>query len=113
MARTSNRPFQAVCPTVEEAFDLLARKWAGLVIHCLAGGPLHFSELEHAIAGVSSRMLAERLKELEHAGVVTRTVETGIPVRTLYELSDKGRALVPVMKGIERWAQAWGASSGR
>jgi len=52
-------------------------------------------------------MLTERLKELEAAGIVTRTVDTGTPVRTTYQLTEKGRALIPVMRGIEQWARAW------
>ncbi len=97
----------ALCASVEAAFNLLGRKWAGLVIHVLACGQLHFSELEEAIPGVSARMLTERIRELEEAGVVTRTVQAGPPVRVLYSLSEKGRALVPVMAGIEKWARAW------
>jgi DNA-binding HxlR family transcriptional regulator len=101
----------AVCGTVEAAFNLLGRKWAGLIIHVLSGGALHFCDLERAVPGVSARMLSERIKELEAAGVVTRTVHAGAPVRVTYALSDKGRALVPVMRGIEKWAHAWEAGS--
>jgi len=55
-------------------------------------------------------MLTERLKGLEAAGIVRRTANTGTPVRTLYDLTEKGRALIPVMKGTEEWAQAWSDS---
>lgn len=102
-----------LCASVEAAFNLLGRKWAGLVVHVLASGPLHFSELEDAIPGVSARMLTERIRELEEAGVVTRTVHAGPPVRVVYALSDKGRALVPVMAGIEKWARAWDGQAAR
>jgi DNA-binding HxlR family transcriptional regulator len=97
----------AVCSTVESAFNLLGRKWAGLIVHVLSSGPLHFCDMERAVPGVSARMLSERIKELEEAGVVTRTVHGGAPVRVVYALSDKGKALVPVMRGIEKWARAW------
>ena len=100
-----------LCASVESAFNLLGRKWVGLVVHVLASGPLHFSELEDAIPGVSARMLTERIRELEEAGIVTRTVRAGPPVRVVYALSDKGRALVPVMAGIEKWARAWDGRS--
>jgi DNA-binding HxlR family transcriptional regulator len=96
-----------VCESVEAAFNLLGRKWAGLVVHVLAQRSLHFSELEDAIPGVSARVLTERIRDLEEAGVVTRTVSAGPPVRVFYALSDKGRALVPVMAGIEKWARDW------
>jgi DNA-binding HxlR family transcriptional regulator len=97
----------ALCPTVERAFEVLGRKWAGLVIRELASGPRHFSELERSIPSVSARMLAERAKELEAEGIVKRTVHTDSPVRVVYELTEKGRALIPVMRGIESWARQW------
>jgi DNA-binding HxlR family transcriptional regulator len=98
-----------VCPSVESAFALIGRKWAGLIIHVLSAGPLHFCELERAIPSVSARMLAERVKDLEAAGIVSRSVYTGPPVRVTYQLSEKGRALIPVMRGIENWAHTWSA----
>ena len=96
-----------VCSAVEEAFNLLGRKWAGLIIHVLASGPRRFSEIERAIPGVSGRMLTQRIKELETAGILARTVHIERPVRVRYDLTDRGRALIPVMRGIERWAQSW------
>ncbi len=96
-----------LCPTVERAFEVLGRKWSGLVIRELASGPRHFCELERNIPSVSARMLTERAKELEAEGIVMRTVHTGSPVRVVYELTEKGRALIPVMRGIESWARQW------
>jgi DNA-binding HxlR family transcriptional regulator len=101
-----------LCSSVESAFDLLGKKWTGLIIHVLSAGPLHFCELERAIPSVSARMLSERVKDLEAAGIVLRTVFTGTPVRVTYQLSEKGRALIPVMQGIEKWARVWQALPG-
>ncbi len=97
----------ALCPSVERAFDVLGRKWTGLIIRELSGGPRHFCDVERGIPAVSARMLTERMKELEAEGIVRRTVDTGTPVRTSYELTEKGRALIPVMRGIEQWARTW------
>ncbi len=96
-----------LCPSVEGAFELLSRKWAGLLIHVLSAGPRHFSELRSAVPGVSARMLAARVKELEQAGILRREVQTASPVRVLYSLTEKGRALIPVMAGIAGWARTW------
>ncbi len=98
---------------MEEAFNLLGRKWTGLVIHALAGPPRHFCEVEKAIPGVSARVLSTRMRELKAGGIVTRTVHTAPPVRVTYALTEKGRALVPVMRGIESWARAWDGQAGR
>jgi DNA-binding HxlR family transcriptional regulator len=96
-----------LCPEVEKAFDVLGRKWAGLIIRELSAGPRHFCEMERGIPSVSARMLTGRMKELEAAGIVRRTVDIGTPVRTVYDLTEKGRALIPVMRGIEQWARTW------
>jgi DNA-binding HxlR family transcriptional regulator len=98
---------EELCPEVEKAFDVLGRKWTGLIIRELSGGPRHFCDMERGIPALSARMLTERMKELEAEGIVCRTVDTGTPVRTSYELTEKGRALIPVMRGIEQWARAW------
>ena len=98
---------EADCGAVERAFGVLGRKWTGLIIRQLIDGPRHFCDLERGVRAVTARMLTERMKELEAAGIVTRTVDTGTPVRTSYELTEKGRALIPVMRGIEQWALAW------
>jgi DNA-binding HxlR family transcriptional regulator len=100
-------PDSSLCPRVEWAFDLLSRKWAGLLVHVLAGGARHFSELRAAIPALSARMLAARVKDLEKAGIVTREVQASQPVRVLYSLTEKGRALIPAMNGIAAWARAW------
>jgi DNA-binding HxlR family transcriptional regulator len=106
-ARTAAAPDVDMCPRVEAAFELLSRKWAGVLIHVLSVGPRHFGELRAAIPGVSARMLAARMKELEQAGLLRREVQTASPVRVLYTLTEKGRALIPVMAGIAGWARAW------
>ncbi len=98
---------EALCPSVERAFEVLTRKWTGLIIRELSGGSRHFCDLEKGIPAVSARMLTERMKELEAEKVITRTVLTGSPVRVVYDLTDKGRALVPIMHGIEVWAHQW------
>jgi DNA-binding HxlR family transcriptional regulator len=96
-----------LCPAVERAFDVLGRKWAGLIIRELSGGSRYFCDLEKGIPSVSARMLTARMKELAREGIISRIVSTGSPVRVSYSLTDKGRALVPVMRGIETWAREW------
>jgi DNA-binding HxlR family transcriptional regulator len=96
-----------LCASVEEAFNLLGKKWSGLIIRELSAGPRYFSDLERGIPSLSARVLAGRVKEFEAAGLLTRTVHTESPVRVSYSLTEKGRALIPVMVGIEKWARTW------
>jgi len=109
MDKTANA-LPALCPTVERAFDVLGKKWSGLIIRELSEGPRHFCDLEKGIPSVSARMLTERIKELEAEAILTRTVHTDSPVRVVYTLTEKGRALIPVMRGIETWARQWPGS---
>jgi DNA-binding HxlR family transcriptional regulator len=72
----------------------------------LLGGPQRFCSLESSI-GVSGRVLSERLKDLENEGIVKREVFPETPVRIEYSLTDKGSALEPLMRDIEKWSQTW------
>lgn len=96
-----------LCPRVQAAFEFLGKKWTGLIVHELLDSEKCFSELERAVPSLSARMLALRMKELEARGIVFRLVSPGPPLRVSYRLSEKGRALESVMRGIEEWARAW------
>lgn len=96
-----------LCPSVEAAFGLLGKKWTGLIIHRLLERDLYFCELEEAIPALSARVLTVRMRELESEGLVRRNVSTHSPVRVSYALTEKGRSLGPVLKGIAEWATAW------
>lgn len=98
---------EALCPRIEGAFELLSRKWAGLILYTLMEGERYFCELQRAIPALSARLLTLRLKEFEEAGLVTRMVANDTPVRVRYALTPKGAALVPALRGIESWAQEW------
>ena len=86
------------------AFDLLGRRWAGVVLGTLSNSSASFRELSRAVEGISDSMLATRLSELTEVGLVTRTVEEGPPVAVAYELTGAGRALLPALEQISRWA---------
>jgi len=87
------------------AFELLGKRWTGVVLGTLSGGPAGFRALARSVEGISDSMLSDRLGELTNAGLVTRTVEDGPPVSVAYELTDAGRALLPALEEISRWAE--------
>jgi DNA-binding HxlR family transcriptional regulator len=91
-------------PKVESAFELLGKRWTGLIIQALLSGHRRFKEISDRVPGVSDRMLSERFKELEEAGVIRRYVYPETPVRIEYVLTDKGFALKPVIEAIHDWA---------
>jgi DNA-binding HxlR family transcriptional regulator len=86
------------------AFDLLGRRWTGVVLGTLSDGPASFRELARAVQGISDSMLATRLGELTADGLITRTVDEGPPLSVAYELTHAGRALLPALEQISRWA---------
>lgn len=86
------------------AFDLLGRRWTGVVLGTLSDGRASFRELARAVEGISDSMLASRLSQLTEVSLVTRTVDEGPPLSVAYELTDAGRALLPALEQIVRWA---------
>ena len=94
-------------PAVEDAFTLIGKKWTGLLIHVLGDGPRRFSSILREISQLSPRILTQRLKELESEGLAKRTVIPSSPVQVEYRLTEKGRQLIPLMKGIAEWANTW------
>jgi DNA-binding HxlR family transcriptional regulator len=86
------------------AFDLLGKRWTGVVLGTLADGPAGFRALSRAVGGISDSMLSDRLGELTSVGLVTRAVDEGPPLSVAYELTDAGRALLPALAQISRWA---------
>jgi DNA-binding HxlR family transcriptional regulator len=96
-----------MCPRYQHAVEILGKRWTGLIIKLLMDDAMRFNELAEHLEVISDRMLSERLKELEHEGIIERRVSTGAPVRVNYQLTDKGRALSPVIAAIEVWGQRW------
>ncbi|NKE07525.1 MULTISPECIES: winged helix-turn-helix transcriptional regulator [Mesobacillus] len=97
---------KSICPRFEKAMTILSQRWTGMIIYQLLSGPQRFCTIESSI-GVSGRVLSERLKDLESEGIVRREVHPETPVRIEYSLTEKGKALEPLMKEIEKWSQNW------
>jgi DNA-binding HxlR family transcriptional regulator len=88
------------------AKDILARvsdKWTILLLMVLGDRRMRFTELRRAVNGISERMLTVTLRNLEHDGILIRTVYNTIPPRVEYELSDRGRSLKLALAPIGRW----------
>lgn len=96
-----------ICPKFEAAFEMLGKRWTGLIIRTLMDGPKRFKDISKMIPSMSDRMLTERFKELEEGGFLIRRVYPEIPVRIEYELTDKGIALKQVMDEVQKWAEIW------
>ena len=101
-----------LCPVCATA-DLVCAKWTILVIRDLAEGCSRFCELERSLAGISPRTLSLRLRALEEEGIVDRRTYPEVPPRVEYELTEKGRALLPLIDDMRRYGREWlGACGG-
>ena len=100
-----------VSPDFHAAIELIGRRWAGAILWSLSERPHYFAELTTSVPGLSDRLLSRRLRELESAGLVERSVEDGPPARVSYALTDKGRALEPALEELADWADDWNLSS--
>jgi DNA-binding HxlR family transcriptional regulator len=94
------------CPVCRTA-DVVCGKWTLLVIRDLAEGRSRFCELERSLQGISPRTLSLRLRALEEEGIVERTTFAEVPPRVEYSLTEKGRALIPIIDSMREYGRAW------
>jgi DNA-binding HxlR family transcriptional regulator len=94
------------CPVCRTA-EIISGKWTLLIIRDLADSPLRFCELERSLEGISPRTLSLRLRELEEHGIVERRTFPEVPPRVTYQLTDKGRALAPLIEDMRSYGRRW------
>ncbi|MCL6297108.1 winged helix-turn-helix transcriptional regulator [Streptomyces kronopolitis] len=85
------------------AFEVLGQKWTGIILHTLATRPARYGELHTAIGAISTKMLADRLRELIESGLVTH--DQLPPGPATYTLTADGRALLPALEHLRSWAR--------
>jgi DNA-binding HxlR family transcriptional regulator len=105
MSTTPRHP-RSPCP-IAITLDVVGDKWSLLVVRDLSSGKTRFTEILASPEGVTTNILADRLKRLEQQGVIRRALYQDRPPRYAYELTDKGRALLPVLEAMCRWAEDW------
>lgn len=96
----------SLCPVCRTA-DIVCGKWTLLVIRDLAVGRSRFCELERSLEGISPRTLSLRLRALEEEGIVVRNTFPEVPPRVEYALTEKGRALLPLIEDMRRYGRRW------
>jgi DNA-binding HxlR family transcriptional regulator len=97
---------RATCPVCRTA-EIVCGKWTLLVIRDLAEGRSRFCELERSLVGISPRTLSLRLRALEEEGIVERQTFPEVPPRVEYVLTDKGRALAPLIEDMRTYGREW------
>lgn len=93
------------CP-VNKAVDVLAGKWVVRVTYqLLRRDTMRFGELQRGCTGITPNVLASTLRTMEKYGLVTRRQYNEIPPHTDYSLTERGRALTPVLFELSRWGE--------
>ena len=111
--KTSDHPQTAEKPEIcnshpiGRAIRLLGDVWTLMIVHTLLSGPKRFGELLDTMGNVSPKTLSQRLKMLEENGFVDRMAFAEIPPRVEYSLTEKGLALVDVIKAIDQFAMQY------
>jgi DNA-binding HxlR family transcriptional regulator len=99
------------CPVCRTA-DIVCGKWTLLIVRDLAEGRSRFCELERSLGGISPRTLSLRLRALEEEGIVRRRTYPEVPPRVEYALTEKGRALVPIIDSMRVYGAEWLGATG-
>ena len=91
---------------IARALDVVGERWSLLVVRELLLGPKRFTDLRTGLPKISPDVLAQRLRELEEAGVLARATLPPPAASKVYELTDRGRDLAPVLHALGRWGAA-------
>ena len=101
----SSRPDAPRVPEeVARAADLLGRRWVLAIVYASHGGATRFNEFKRVLVGIPPRTLAQRLTDLEDAGILERRVIDARPPRVEYRLTDAGRRLRALVRALDHCA---------
>ena len=96
-------PCDKNCP-IEHTVNLIGHKWKVLILRNLFNqGTQRFNELSKGISGISQKMLTQQLRQLEHDGIIQRTVYPEVPPRVEYDLTELGQSLKPILEAMNVW----------
>jgi DNA-binding HxlR family transcriptional regulator len=110
---TSSRRRYADPCGIARALDIVGERWALLIVRELVFGPRRFGQLRDGLPETSPNVLAQRLRELEEDGVVRRITLPAPANVPVYELTDRGQALAPILAELGRWGSATPRITGR
>jgi DNA-binding HxlR family transcriptional regulator len=92
---------------VDTCLELIAGKWKPLILWKLSQySSMRFGEFQHAIPGITKKMLTQQLRELERDHLISRTVYEAVPPKVEYALSGFGQTLRPVLEATAQWGQS-------
>ncbi|AKU19241.1 hypothetical protein VV02_23515 [Luteipulveratus mongoliensis] len=93
------------CRSVQLTLDVVGKRWSAAILVAIAQGATRFGEIRGAVDGISDRLLAARLKDLERHHLVERTVVPSMPVQVKYAPTVEGVQLVAAMAPLFQWGE--------
>lgn len=98
--------FRSPCP-IATTLDMVGDRWSLVLVRDMLTGKSKYSEFLQSPERITTNILADRLSRMEEMGLVSRTLYQERPKRYAYALTEKGRALIPVLQAISRWANRY------
>ena len=99
-----SEPCLEPCP-IERGMRVLGGKWKGSILWHLKDGPIRFNDLARQLGGASKKMVVQRLREMEEAGLVTREVVSDRPIAVTYEITEFGKTALSILEELKNWAE--------
>jgi DNA-binding HxlR family transcriptional regulator len=95
------------CRTFQSSVELVGKRWSSAILMAVARDATRFSDIIASVPGLSDRLLAQRLKELQSVGFLERDVIASIPVQVRYRLTPRGADLLASLQPLVAWGQRW------
>ena len=104
MSVSHNCPSTQACP-LQHAMEMIGGKWKiSILCSLMVDGSTRYNDLKRKLKGISNTMLAKSLKEMEEDGLITRTQYMEVPVRVEYQITEKAKALGPILAQFAQWS---------
>lgn len=97
---------------VELALDVVGGKWKMPILWRLHEKKWRYGELKRSLGAVTHKILTEQLRELEHDGLIARTVYPAVPPKVEYSITKRGRSVIPIIKQLREWGNNYKTSAG-
>ena len=104
MSVSHNCPCTSACP-LQRAMEMIGGKWKiSILCSLMVDGATRYNDLKRKMNGISNTMLAKSLKEMEEDGLVSRTEYLEVPIRVEYAVTERAKALGPILVQMAHWA---------
>lgn len=94
------------CP-IELTMHIIGGKWKGIILFLLSQSPMNYNAIRREIPGVTQRILTLQLRDMEKDGIIEREETSDYPKKVIYYLTALGEDLIPIIKSIEKWGNAY------